>query len=140
MLNMEMLNDKELVNQVKSIPDRMAFKIGDVAKLAGIKAHVLRYWETEFDVLTPKKSDHNQRMYTKKDVETVLVIKKLLYKDRFSIEGAREALRKLRSEIRKDKGMKEVIKSHAKVRRSAEALIEELRSEELRSLRKKLDL
>lgn len=135
MMNMDVLNDKDLVSQVKQIPDRLAFKIGDVAKIAGIKAHVLRYWESEFDVLTPKKSDHNQRMYSRKDVETVLVIKKLLYKDRFSIEGAREALRKLRAEIRKDKPMREVIKSHAKVRRKAEALIEELRK-----LKNKLDL
>ncbi len=134
-MNMEVLNDSDLISQVKEIPDRMAFKIGDVAKIAGIKTHVLRYWESEFDVLTPKKSDHNQRMYSRKDVETVLVIKKLLYKDRFSIEGAREALRKLKAEIRKDKPMREVIKSHAKVKRKAEALIEELRK-----LRNKLDL
>ncbi len=135
MINMEILDDKDLISEVKAIPDRMAFKIGDVAKLAGIKQHVLRYWESEFDVLTPKKSDHNQRMYSKKDVETVFVIKKLLYKDRFSIEGAREALRKLRSEIRKDKGMREIMKSHAKVRSKAEALLEELRH-----LREKLEL
>ncbi len=135
MINMEILDDKDLVTQVRSIPDRMAFKIGDVAKIAGIKQHVLRYWESEFDILTPKKSDHNQRMYSRKDVETVLVIKKLLYKDRFSIEGAREALRRLRSEIRKDKGMREIIKSHAKVRSKAEALIEELQK-----LRTKLEL
>ncbi|OQW52789.1 MAG: hypothetical protein A4S09_08055 [Proteobacteria bacterium SG_bin7] len=124
---MEVLNDNDLVSQIKQIPDRMAFKIGDVAKIAGIKTHVLRYWESEFEVLTPKKSDHNQRMYSRKDVETVLIIKKLLYKDRFSIEGAREALRKLKAEIRKDKPMREIIKSHTKVRRKAEALIEELK-------------
>ncbi len=126
-MNMEVLNDNDLVSQIKQIPDRMAFKIGDVAKIAGIKTHVLRYWESEFEVLTPKKSDHNQRMYSRKDVETVLIIKKLLYKDRFSIEGAREALRKLKAEIRKDKPMREIIKSHTKVRRKAEALIEELK-------------
>ena len=59
---------------------------------------MLRYWETEFDFLKPKKSAHNQRMYSKKDVETLFLIKKLLYVDRFSIEGARTAMKKLKKD------------------------------------------
>lgn len=99
--------DEALKKELSQIPDKMAFKIGEVAELLNIKTYVLRYWETEFDALKPKKSNRNQRMYSKKDVETALFIKKLLYRDRFSIEGARKALRKAKSEakieIKKDK-------------------------------------
>ena len=88
--------DRELQEDLKSIPDRMAFKIGDVADLVRVKPYVLRYWETEFEVLSPKKSKQGQRMYDRKDVETLMMIKKLLYRDRYSIEGARVALKKLK--------------------------------------------
>jgi DNA-binding transcriptional MerR regulator len=95
--------DDELKRNISEIPDKMAFKIGEVADLLRIKPYVLRYWETEFDALKPKKSNQNQRMYSRKDVETAFFIKKLLYRDRFSIEGARKALKKLKSEAKKDK-------------------------------------
>lgn len=90
--------DPELEAELSRIPDKLAFKIGEVAEIVGVKAYVLRYWETEFEVLKPKKSKHNQRMYERKDVENLLLIKKLLYRDRFSIEGARTALKKLKKD------------------------------------------
>ncbi len=90
--------DAELENELDCIPQKLAFKIGEVAELIGVKTYVLRYWETEFDVLKPKKSKHNQRMYERKDVENLFLIKKLLYRDRFSIEGARAALKKLKKD------------------------------------------
>lgn len=90
--------DPELEAELGRIPDKLAFKIGEVAAILGVKAYVLRYWETEFEILKPKKSKHNQRMYERKDVENLLLIKKLLYRDRFSIEGARSALKKLRKD------------------------------------------
>lgn len=90
------LFDSELENAIKNIPDKLAFKIGEVAELAGVESYVLRYWETEFDQLHPQKSAKNQRVYLKRDVEMVLMIKKLLYRDRFSIEGARVALKRLK--------------------------------------------
>lgn len=90
--------DPELSNELSKIPDKLAFKIGEVADLLGVKPYVLRYWETEFEVLKPKKSKHNQRMYERKDVENLMLIKKLLYRDRFSIEGARSALKKLKKD------------------------------------------
>jgi DNA-binding transcriptional MerR regulator len=86
--------DEVLAKEIRSIPDRLAFKIGDVAKIVGVKSYVLRYWETEFSVLKLKKSKHNQRVYEKKDIENLLTIKKLLYRDRYSIEGARAALKR----------------------------------------------
>ena len=94
----ERIIDAELKTQIESIPEKMAFKIGEVADMVGVKPYVLRYWEGEFEVLKPKKSRHNQRMFTRKDVEYVMVIKKLLYRDRYSIEGARGALKKLKKQ------------------------------------------
>jgi DNA-binding transcriptional MerR regulator len=90
--------DSDLEQEMAKIPDKLAFKIGEAADLVGVKPYVLRYWETEFDVLKPKKSKHNQRMYERRDVENLLLIKKLLYRDRFSIEGARSALKRLRKD------------------------------------------
>ena len=80
------------------IPDKIYFRIGDVAELAGVKPYVLRYWETEFPVIAPEKSNTGQRVYRRADVETVLVIKHLLYNERYSIEGARKRLKELRKE------------------------------------------
>jgi DNA-binding transcriptional MerR regulator len=74
------------------IPDKLYFRIGDVARLAGIKPYVLRFWETEFPGLGPKKSGSGHRLYRRKDVEMVLEIKRLLYEQRFTIEGARKFL------------------------------------------------
>ena len=74
------------------IPDKLYFRIGDVAKLAGIKPYVLRFWESEFPGLGPKKSGTGHRLYRRKDVELVLEIKRLLYDKRFTIEGARKTL------------------------------------------------
>jgi DNA-binding transcriptional MerR regulator len=74
------------------IPDKLYFRIGEVAKLAGIKPYVLRFWESEFGGLNPKKSGTGHRLYRRKDVELVLEIKRLLYEKRFTIEGARKVL------------------------------------------------
>lgn len=90
----------KLQDKIENIPDKMGFKIGEAADYVGVKQYVLRYWETEFDVLHPKKSKNGQRMYTPKDVETALLIKKLLHEDRFSIEGARSALKKLKKQVK----------------------------------------
>ena len=74
------------------IPDKLCFRIGEVAKLAGVKPHVLRFWEAEFRGLGPKKSGTGHRVYRRKDVAFVLEIKRLLYDKRFTIEGARKYL------------------------------------------------
>ena len=103
------LVDQLLLEEISSIPDRFGFKIGDVADLLGIKQYVLRYWEQEFDLLKPKKASNNQRLYTKKDVENAFLIRKLLYRDKFSIEGARQALRDVKFAVRKEKDMSSVI-------------------------------
>jgi len=74
------------------IPDKLFFKIGEVSQLVGVEAYVLRYWESEFKGLSPKKSSSGQRMFRRKDVELLLRIKELLYGRKFTIEGARKAL------------------------------------------------
>ncbi len=97
------LVDDVLLHELQSIPDKMGFKIGDVADLLDVKQYVLRYWESEFEVLSPKKASNNQRMYTRKDVENAFLIRKLLYRDRFSIEGARQVLRDMKQVVRREK-------------------------------------
>jgi DNA-binding transcriptional MerR regulator len=74
------------------IPDKLYFKIGEVSELLGVEPYVLRYWESEFPVLSPKKSGTGHRLYRRKDVELLLRIKHLLYEKRFTIEGARQSL------------------------------------------------
>ncbi len=76
------------------IPDRVFFRIGDVSQIAGVETHVLRFWESEFPTLNPRKTKSGQRQYRRKDVATVLKIKRLLYEDGYTIAGARKALRK----------------------------------------------
>jgi len=75
------------------IPEKLYFRIGEVAELCDLPAYVLRFWETEFSQLKPVKSSTGQRMYRHKDVEAVLHIKRLLYEEGFTIPGARQHLR-----------------------------------------------
>ncbi|MEN9722230.1 MAG: hypothetical protein RJB38_216 [Pseudomonadota bacterium] len=81
-----------------SLPDRTYFRIGDVSEIVGVKPHVLRYWESEFSEIQPEKSSTGQRVYSRKDVETVLLIRHLLQDEKYSIEGARQKFRELRRE------------------------------------------
>ena len=77
------------------IPDKLYFKIGEVAELVGVKPHVLRYWESEFGSFRPVKSKTNQRLYKKKDIEFVAQLKELLYHQGYTITGARKKMREL---------------------------------------------
>ena len=75
-----------------AIPEKLFFKIGEVCELAGVQAHVLRYWESEFPMLAPQKNRAGQRVYRKRDVEIALRIKELLYEDQYTIAGAKKRL------------------------------------------------
>jgi len=75
------------------IPDKLYFRIGEVARICRLPAYVLRFWESEFPMLKPNKSSTGQRMYRQRDVENVLRIKRLLYEEGFTIAGARQHLR-----------------------------------------------
>ncbi len=84
--------DAALQPGTPDIPDKLYFKIGEVSDLLGVEPYVLRFWETEFPVLQPKKSGTGHRLYRRKDVELLLRIKHLLYEKRYTIEGARQWL------------------------------------------------
>jgi DNA-binding transcriptional MerR regulator len=86
------MTDVALQDGSPEIPDKLYFKIGEVSELLGVEPYVLRYWETEFAVLSPKKSGTGHRLYRRKDVELLLRIKHLLYEKKFTIEGARQSL------------------------------------------------
>jgi DNA-binding transcriptional MerR regulator len=73
-------------------PSKLFYRIGEVSRLTGLEPYVLRYWETEFPLLKPDKGRSGQRLYTKKDLDTILQVKQLLYKDGYTIAGARKRL------------------------------------------------
>ena len=78
--------------QLQPPPSRLFYRIGEVSRLTGLEQYVLRYWETEFPQIKPDKGRSGQRIYTKKDLDTILQIKQLLYKDGYTIAGARKKL------------------------------------------------
>jgi DNA-binding transcriptional MerR regulator len=82
----------ESVKPFISFPDKLFYKIGEVSRIVGVEPYVLRYWETEFPFLKPRKNRSGQRVYIKKDVEMLLAIKRLLYQERYTIEGVRKRL------------------------------------------------
>src|SRR5579883_2321112 len=86
------MTDLALKSNSPDIPDKLYFRIGEVSGLLGVEPYVLRYWESEFPSLAPKKSGTGHRLYRRKDVELLLRIKHLLYEKRFTIEGARQSL------------------------------------------------
>ena len=83
-----------------SIPDKSYFRIGEVSKLLNVQPYVIRYWESEFKTIRPIRTRSDQRLYRHKDVEELLLIRRLLYKENFTINGARKQLRKMRGEER----------------------------------------
>jgi len=115
--------------KIPVIPDRMYFRIGDVAEIAGVQPYVLRFWEKEFDFLAPIKNSAGQRLYRKGDVESVLLIKRLLYLERYSIEGAKKRIK----EMRKQGGLSEAKKERATLDDHKIDCIQQVK-EDLRSL------
>ena len=80
------------------LPEKIYFKIGEVSEIVGVEPYVLRYWETEFELLKPSKAPSKHRLYKKRDVELLLDIKRLLYTEGFTIEGARKKLKEAKKE------------------------------------------
>lgn len=115
------------------IPNKLFFRIGEVARLAGVKPYVLRYWETEFKNLRPKKNEKGQRLYQKKEVKLALDIKKLLYEDGYTIEGAKKVLKernkkKSRSfaQLSFSFDREEVVKIIAELKKDLKAMLKQL--------------
>ncbi len=89
----------------ENIPERMFYRIKEVCDITGLKPYILRYWEQEFKDIRPNKSSTGQRLYRRKDLDTIFVIKKLLYEKRYTIDGARKYLmnqKRFLSEIRQE--------------------------------------
>jgi len=122
------LNRKRAV-ETPAIPDRLYFKIGDVAKICELETYVLRFWESQFPQLKPNKSGTGQRLYRRRDVELVLEIKRLVHGEGYTIPGARQALEQTHS--RRDPRLK-VAASHSdqsKIRDQVTAAIGHARAE-----------
>ena len=84
---------KSTHTRTTEIPDRVYFRIGEVSSLVGVDPHVLRYWESEFKVIKPRRAKSKQRLYRRKDVENLLRIKALLHDEGYTIAGARRLLK-----------------------------------------------
>ena len=80
-----------------SIPEKLYYKIGEVSQITGVEPYVLRYWESEFKMITPGRTNSKQRLYRRKDLELILEIKKLLYEEKFTISGAKKKLQKVKA-------------------------------------------
>jgi len=103
--------------------DKRYYRIGEVSKLTGVKPYVLRYWESEFRWMAPQKSKSKQRLYRKRDIDMILLIKKLLYEQRFTIAGARKKLRGLGTGRALEEGSLSIETDHlARYRRIREEL------------------
>jgi DNA-binding transcriptional MerR regulator len=85
-----------LMEADQPVAKKVYYSIGEVCELSGLKPHVLRYWETQFDVLNPTKNRAGNRVYRSRDVETVLLVKRLLYEDKYTIAGANQRLLEMR--------------------------------------------
>jgi DNA-binding transcriptional MerR regulator len=94
--------DQKTVVELPAIPDKLYFRIGEVANLVGVEPHVLRYWEHEFRSIRPTKSQRGQRVYSRRDVDHLRRIRSLLYEQGFTIAGAKKALRARGVEPRED--------------------------------------
>lgn len=115
--------------------DRLYYRIGEVSRITGLKAHVLRYWESEFRAIKPYKGGSLQRLYRKKDLDTILKIKRLLYDEGFTIAGAKRKIRDV------DRGNQDQMKPRQTERGSSERDHELLIAvrEELKRIRKMLE-
>ena len=80
-----------------SIPEKLYYKIGEVSQITGVEPYVLRYWESEFKIIVPGRTNSKQRLYRRKDLDLILEIKKLLYEEKFTISGAKKKLQQLKA-------------------------------------------
>ena len=121
---------KEDARGAVAIPDKFYFKIGEVSRLAGVPAYVLRFWEGEFKQIKPERTESGQRLYRRQDVKLVLQIKQLLHNRRFTIEGARQYLKQkssLHDEINRPPALTDVNDIRAELIRIRD-LIDDYRS------------
>jgi len=104
-----LINEEKGIEVRESIVKKAYYSIGEVCDLTGLKPHVLRYWETQFDILRPTKNRAGNRVYRPKDIELVLLVKNLLYEQKYTIEGANQKLLDMRKEGELEGGQQEVL-------------------------------
>ena len=100
------------------IPDKLYFKIGEVCGLTRVAAHVLRFWESEFPQIKPRRTDAGQRLYTRSDIERILEIKSLLYDQKFTLKGAKRHLKAARKSADTESLLKEIAQELVSIRDS----------------------
>jgi DNA-binding transcriptional MerR regulator len=103
---------REGAAQQLPLPDKLFYKIGEVGRITGVETYVLRYWETEFPFLRPRKNRSGQRVYVKKDIELIMQIKKMLYLERYTIEGVRKRFGETPGQIAVIKTVPESMPAH----------------------------
>lgn len=115
-----------------TIPNKLYFKIGEVSEITGMEPYVIRYWESEFKSIKPSRTQSNQRVYRRKDVENILEIKRMLYEEKLTIAGARKKLQDKKSQEKKQLDLDFTAKKEHSDHR---AVLREIK-EELLALRK----
>jgi DNA-binding transcriptional MerR regulator len=115
-------------------PDKLYYRIGEVSKITKTKPHVLRYWESEFKIFKPQKARSKHRLYKKKDIELIFEIKRLLYKERFTLEGAKKKLREFQLQPKEDTKQTDFDLSESDALSTLQLIEKELR--EIRSILK----
>lgn len=124
-----------------TIPNKLYFSISEVAEMTSVKPHVLRYWESEFPELRPKKNRAGNRSYREKDIRTVMTIRDLLYQEGYTIAGARNRLKdrgRIEEPTRASAHVETREAAKAPTRSASDQLLREMR-QELQELRKRLD-
>ena len=112
------------------MPEKLYYKIGEVASLTNVKPYVLRYWESEFRIVKPRKSSSKQRVYSRSDIGLILEIKRLLYKEKYTLEGVKKRIKQIRAEEGKQLQIKFPMDRYGKELNSI--------AKELKSIRKML--
>lgn len=108
----------------EKIPDKLFFSIGEASEVTGIKAYVLRYWESEFNLLRPEKAPNGQRIYKKKDIEIIFRLKRMLYEDGYTIAGAKKKLKEEKKREKAKSGKKrEVRVKREKIKKELKGLL-----------------
>lgn len=120
-----------MVSEQLPIPDKLYFKIGEVSDITGVEPHVLRYWESEIKIIRPQRASSKQRLYRRGDIENILIIKKLLHEDGYTIPGAKKYLTAIKKgQTPEQKTTEDIPKAQANIRsfcRQMKAGLEEIR-------------
>lgn len=131
MLITDSVTFQNIQDQILALPDKLNFKIGEVAKILGVQTHVLRYWEEEFPLLKPKKFINNQRLYFKRDLEILFLIKFLLYEERLTVNGAKKHLTRCYHQFNENKSEREQKHNqhaYSKIQKDLESLLGDISS------------